>query len=183
MAVSGGVTVLILPGFNGSGPKHWQTFWEKAHPEFQRVSERDWKHPVRQEWVATLEAAVRKAGSRTILVAHSLACLQVAYWAVRTKLKVQSALLVAPPDPKRKVFPKAAVGFSPVPKENLGFPSILVASSNDPYADLSFSQRCAEAWGSRLVSFGPKGHLNSDSDLRDWPQGFRMLELLMKKGI
>ena len=138
---------------------------------------------MRREWVAALETAVRRAGSRTILVAHSLACLQVAHWAAKTRLKVQSALLVAPPDPKREAFPKTATGFAPVPKKKLGFPSILVASSNDPYGDLVFSQRCARAWGSRLVSFGPKGHLNSESRLRDWPQGFKMLELLMKKGI
>ena len=176
-------SVLILPGINNSGPEHWQTFWEKAHPEFRRVSERDWEHPVRREWVAALEAAVREAGPRTILVAHSLACLQVVHWATKTRLKVQSALLVSPPDPTRKAFPKGAISFAPVPKKKLGFPSILVASSNDPYGDLTFSQRCAEAWGSRLISFGPKGHLNSESHLRDWPQGFRLLELLIKKGI
>jgi len=104
--------VLILPGVNGSGPKHWQTFWEASHPEFHRVPERDWAYPVREEWVKTLEAAVRAAGPKTILVAHSLACLQVVHWAARTRLKIQSALLVAPPDPKRKAFPKAAVGFA-----------------------------------------------------------------------
>ena len=175
-------TILILPGINGSGPRHWQTFWEKAHPEFQRVPERDWEHPVRRGWVAALEAAVRQAGSRTILVAHSLACLQVAHWAAKTRLKVQSALLVAPPDPKRKAFPKVAIGFAPVPKKRLGFPSLLVASSNDPYATLAFSQGLAKAWGSRLVSFGPQGHLNSESDLRDWPRGFRLLQVLMKEG-
>jgi predicted alpha/beta hydrolase family esterase len=173
--------VLILPGINGSGPRHWQTFWEKAHPEFQRVPERDWEHPVRRDWVAALEAAVRRSGPKTILVAHSLACLQVAHWAAKTRLKVQSALLVAPPDPKRKAFPKTAIGFAPVPKK-LRFPSILVASSNDPYGDLTFSRRCAEAWGSRLVSFGPQGHLNSESNLRDWPRGFRLLQVLMKEG-
>jgi uncharacterized protein len=178
-----GAKVLILPGIDNSGPEHWQTFWEKAHPEFQRVPERDWEHPVRREWVAALEAAVRETGPRTILVAHSLGCLQVVHWAAKTTLKVQSALLVAPPDPGRKAFPKEAIGFAPVPMKKSGFPSILVASSNDPYGDLAFSQRCARAWGSKLVSFGPKGHLNSETRLRDWPQGFRLLELLMKKGI
>ena len=175
--------VLILPGINGSGPRHWQTFWEKAHPEFRRVPERDWKHPGRREWVAALETAVRKAGPRTILVAHSLACLQVAHWAAKTTLTVQSALLVAPPDPERKAFPKTAIGFVPIPKKKLPFPSILAISSNDPYADTAFNQRCARTWGSILVSLGPAGHLNSESRLGNWPQGFRLLELLMKKRI
>ena len=175
--------VLILPGINNSGSAHWQTFWEKAHPEFRRVPEKNWERPVRRDWVAALERAVRESGPRTILVAHSLACLQVAHWAVRTKLKVQSALLVAPPDPERKAFPRAAVGFSPVPKKKLGFPSILVASSNDHYGSMRFSQSLARAWGSRLVSFGPQGHLNADSRLRDWPRGFGLLQLLMKERI
>jgi predicted alpha/beta hydrolase family esterase len=176
------VVVLILPGINGSGPTHWQTLWEKAHPEFWRVEERDWAHPDLRQWVAALEAAVRESGPKTILVAHSLACLQVVHWAAKTKLKVRGALLVAPPDPKKKAFPKRAGGFAPVPKRKLGFPSILVASSNDPYASLEFSQACARAWGSDLVSFGSKGHLNSDSRLGDWPRGFRLLQLLIEKG-
>jgi predicted alpha/beta hydrolase family esterase len=175
--------VLTLPGINGSDSRHWQTFWEKAHPEFRRVPERDWGHPVRKVWVAALESAVRETGPRTILVAHSLACLQVVHWAVVTRFTVQSALLVAPPDPKRRAFPKEAIGFAPVPRKKLGFPSILVASSNDPYGDLEFSQRCARDWGSRLISFGPKGHLNSESNLRNWPRGFRLLQLLIKKAI
>jgi len=178
-----GVKVLILPGINDSGPKHWQTFWEKAHPEYRRVPEQDWDHPLCRDWVEALEAAVRQAGPRTILVAHSLACLQVAHWATRTKLKVQSALLVAPPDPSRKIFPKTTKGFAPVPRKPLGFPSILVASSNDPYGTLEFSEGLARAWGSKLVSLGSKGHLNSESNLRYWPQGYRLLELLIKKGI
>ena len=175
--------VLILAGINGSGPEHWQTFWEKAHPEFQRVLEPDWEHPVRKEWVASLEAAVRAAGPETVLVAHSLACLQVAHWAAATRLKVQSALLVAPPDPRKKIFPSTAVGFAPVPREKLGFPSILVASSNDTYASPAFSQRCAMAWGSWLVSFRSKGHLNAESHLKDWPEGYQLLEVLLRKGI
>ena len=175
--------VLILPGINGSGPAHWQTFWEKTHPEFRRVEERDWGRALCEEWVAALEAAVREAGPETILVAHSLGCLQVAHWAARTKLTVRSALLVAPPDPKRKVFPKTAIGFAPVAKKKLDFPSILAASSNDPYAAPAFTRECARAWGSRLIWFGPKGHLNADSRLGNWPPGFRQLQTLMKEDI
>jgi uncharacterized protein len=177
------MVVLILPGINSSGPKHWQTYWEKAHPEFRRVDEQDWEHPVCAEWVATLEAAVKNSGPETVLVAHSLAVLQVAHWARQTRLKVQSAFLVAPPDPDQDEFPRSAVGFSPVPLKKLGFPSLLVSSTNDPYADLEFNQRCARAWESDLVNIGPKGHINADSGLKDWPEGFHLFQSLIKKGI
>ena len=176
------MAVLILPGINNSGPTHWQTRWEQAHPAFLRVSERDWAHPVCEDWVETLEEAVKAFGPDTILVAHSLAVLQVAHWAAQTRLNIQSAFLVAPPDPDRQEFPKLAVGFSPVPLKKLGFPSLLVASSNDHYADREFIERCARSWGSELVPIGPKGHINADSGLGDWPEGFALFQSLMKKG-
>ncbi len=49
---------LILPGLGGSGPEHWQTLWERQIEDSARVSQRDWDHPDREEWVAALAAAV-----------------------------------------------------------------------------------------------------------------------------
>src|SRR3954470_22488286 len=91
--------ILILPGHGGSGPRHWQTLWEAAHPSFRRVEQRDWLHPVCSEWVGKLEDAVAASGPDTVLVAHSLACLLVAHWAAASALPVSAALLVAVPDP------------------------------------------------------------------------------------
>ena len=90
---------LVLPGYGGSGPQHWQSLWQARHPELRRVEQRDWERPERAEWIARLEAAVREAGAGVVLIAHSLACLQVAHWAGETALTVRGALLVAPPDP------------------------------------------------------------------------------------
>jgi predicted alpha/beta hydrolase family esterase len=171
--------VLILPGYGGSGPEHWQTLWERAHPGFRRVGERDWDRPDCTEWVAALEAAAEASGPGTVLVAHSLACLQVAHWSARTRLKIHAALLVAVPDPASPVFPATAIGFAPVPLRPLPFPSILVGSSDDPYATPEFTASCARAWGSRLVPIGAAGHINASSGLGDWPEGFGLLESLV----
>ena len=38
--------MLIHPGLNGSGPDHWHTHWEQAFPDFVRVQQADWDHPV-----------------------------------------------------------------------------------------------------------------------------------------
>src|SRR5262245_41734033 len=103
---------LVLPGIGNSGPGHWQTRWERSDPAFVRIRQRDWDSPVRDEWVRALEQQVR-AGD--VLVAHSLACLVVAYWAQKTKIVVQGALLVAVPDPSGPAFPKQAAGFSMLP--------------------------------------------------------------------
>lgn len=174
-------TFLILPGYGDSGPSHWQTLWEKD-PAFKRVRQRDWEHPDRREWVETLEKAVA-AEQETILVAHSLASLLVAHWAATsapaTRARVTAALLVAPPDPAAPVFPSAAIGFAPLPMEPLPFRSLLVSSSDDPYAAPEFARRCAAAWGSRHFEAGALGHINAQSRLGAWEEGLRLLQSLL----
>ena len=50
--------VLILPGWQVSGPQHWQGLWQ-ARQGFQRVDQHDWLHPLRGDWIARLEDVVR----------------------------------------------------------------------------------------------------------------------------
>ena len=167
--------VLIVPGYGDSGPEHWQSLWEAAHPDFRRVAQRDWLYPVRAEWVATLEGAIRAAGVPVMLVAHSLGCLAVAHCARARDLPVHAALLVAPPDVERPDFPPVTEGFAPIPRALLPFPSILVASRNDSFTDFARSAELAKAWGSRLVDAGDGGHLNGDSGFGPFPLGEALL--------
>jgi predicted alpha/beta hydrolase family esterase len=39
----------------------------------------------------------------------------------------------------------------------------------------------AHDWGSHLVDCGMSGHINADSHLGDWPDGFALLEDLLKE--
>jgi hypothetical protein len=172
------IPTLILPGIGNSDHAHWQTLWESANSTFVRVQQRDWNSPVCHEWVNALEHAVAEMGESPVLVAHSLGCLCVAHWAARTTLKVKGALLVALPDPEEAGFPSEAKGFSPVPLRSFGFPSIVVASSNDPYGSLGFARSCSLAWGSRFVNIGPVGHINSESGLGNWPEGLTLYQEL-----
>lgn len=171
-------TALILPGIGNSNADHWQSLWEKANPSFVRVQQADWDNPVCEEWLEVLEQQVAQAGENVVLIAHSLACVLVAHWAAKTKLKIKGALLVAPPNPDRVNFPEQAVGFSPLPLKPFAFPSIVVASSNDPYGSLDFAKMCASAWGSRFVSIGAAGHINSASGLGEWQEGYSLLQQL-----
>jgi predicted alpha/beta hydrolase family esterase len=50
-------SVLIHPGLNGSGPDHWHSHWEQAFPDFVRVQQADWGHPVYDAW-----ASINKRG-------------------------------------------------------------------------------------------------------------------------
>jgi hypothetical protein len=122
---------------------------------------------------------LNKLGANTILVAHSLSCLLIAHWAAATELPIAGALLVAPPDPKSLVFPQEALSFDLVPQAAFKFKSIVVASDNDPYAEMAFSRRFADSLGSTLVCLPNAGHINSSSGFGDWPEGKRLLESLI----
>jgi predicted alpha/beta hydrolase family esterase len=170
--------VLILPGYGGSGPDHWQTRWETRHPEYQRVQVPDWNQPDLDVWVKALADTVMAGSAPPVIVAHSLGCLVVAHFAARGGTAA-AALLVAVPDPSGPQFPPEARSFADLSLAPLGFPSRLVASRNDPYGSFEFSARCAKAWGSELTDVGPLGHINADSGLGEWPAGERLLASLI----
>jgi predicted alpha/beta hydrolase family esterase len=170
--------VLLLPGLYSSGPEHWQSYWERENPDFRRVEQRDWETPERNEWVETLDRAIRSEATPVVLIAHSLACCLVAHWAARHEGPIQGALLVAPSDVEAKGFPPGAAGFAPMPTARLPFPSIVVASTDDEYLTLPRAERFATAWGSRLEIVEALGHINSASGLGLWPQGLALLDEL-----
>ena len=170
--------VLIVPGINNSGESHWQSHWQRRHPGFERLEVDDWDHPECGHWSDAIGRAVERLGPRTVIVAHSLGCLAVAHWAARSGSAAGAALLVALPDPHGPAFPSEARGFAPLPEGRMPFPSIIVASGDDPYANAGLTRRCAHAWGSRLHHVGNQGHLNAASGLGEWPAGWDLLESL-----
>ncbi len=159
-----------LPGIYNSGPTHWQTLWERD-TAFVRFAPADWDAPTRTDWVAALEAAVVAAPEPPVLVAHSLACLLVPIWAAQSSSTVAGAMLVAPVDPAADAFPEAAADFRDVPRGPLPFPSLVVGSLNDHYADVDYARTFAADLGAEFVVAGSLGHINADSGLGDWPQG------------
>ncbi|OGX91829.1 RBBP9/YdeN family alpha/beta hydrolase [Hymenobacter coccineus] len=169
--------VFIVPGLGSSGPRHWQTYFERLHPEFTRIEQRDWDTPDRAEWVTTVaQALAGEDPSRVVLVAHSLGCATVAHWAAQHGQAIRGALLVAPSDvetARYAAFP--TTGFAPMPMQRLPFASTLVASRNDQWASLARAQQFATAWGSELGDVGPAGHINADSGHGDWPAGLALL--------
>ncbi|BBB69765.1 hypothetical protein UNDYM_5512 [Undibacterium sp. YM2] len=147
--------ILTLPGLYNSGPGHWQTRWEAELPDIKRVEQQDWDHPVKDVWLATLSAAINAVDDEVVLVAHSMGCALTAWWLasgmpdVVDKSKVRAAFLVAPPDVGRTDFP--APSFAPMPLIRFSFPVAVVASSDDPWCDLSLAQDWAKSWGQKCT--------------------------------
>ncbi len=176
-------TILTVPGLDGSGPAHWQTLWEQTRSDCVRADLGQWSDPRRNAWVTTLDRTIRSTAAPVLLVAHSLGCLAVAWWAELAGQTwgwpVAGALLVAPPDVERRGAGAAIERFAPAPRSSLPFPSILAASDDDPYCDRQRAFDMACNWGSHFVDLGSCGHVNTASGIGLWQDGQRLLELLI----
>jgi predicted alpha/beta hydrolase family esterase len=180
-------TILMVPDANGAHPDHWQTLWETALPDCRPVEIGDRSEPQRDRWVAQLDRAIEAAPGSVVLVAHGLGCLAVAWWAKLrwrhvARRKLLGAMLVAPPC--GSTLAAAAAGpphydFAPGPHTALPFPSLLVASRDDPFAEFDAAEEMALAWGSQLVDAGAAGHLDAQSRLGIWEEGVSLCESLI----
>ncbi|WP_119155538.1 RBBP9/YdeN family alpha/beta hydrolase [Caldimonas tepidiphila] len=180
--IDASLRVLLLPGWQDSGPGHWQTLWEQQHG-FVRVEQADWDWPRRGDWMARLDEVLQEDARPAVLVAHSLGCQLVASWADHSRHtdRVRAALLVAPPDTEREDLPPNLFNWRPMRRPRLPFAATVLASSDDPYCELARAAGLAADWGADFVALGPRGHLNGDSGLGDWPEGLQMLRALVQR--
>ena len=175
---------LIVPGLDNSGPDHWQSLWEERRGDCRRVDLGCWSEPDRRIWTERLDAALAMTDGPIVLVAHSLGCLTIAWWAQgagRERLaRIRGALLVAPPDVDAADAHPFVRRFAPAPVTPLRFPSILVASRYDRSAAVVQLEALARGWGSRFVDAGHAGHINAGSSLGYWTDGEALLEELIE---
>lgn len=164
--------ILIIPGYTNSGANHWQTRWQQKLSTARRVEQAEWSKPVRQDWVANVVRAIEEAEKPVVLIAHSLG-IPTAIHAVREAGKpIAGAFLVAPPDVANpKIRPKHLMTFGPYPRDTLAFPSMTIASRNDPFCAFEVAEDIAAAWGSQFIDAGEAGHINEESGHGPWPEG------------
>lgn len=183
-------TTLIVPGLNNSGTKHWQTHLEARLQNVHRVNQDNWSCPKIIPWARHVQNAILEAKSPVILVAHSFGVLASVVGASRVADKVAGALYVAPADPVKftstgqtlsEVLQNWDTGlYNLIPKEGLGYPTIVAASQNDPYMAFKRAAWWATKWQARLVSLGYSGHVNIESGHGEWPQGEHLYQDILK---
>ena len=170
--------VLLLPGWQDSGPGHWQTEWEYRHG-YLRVVQHDWVRPLRGDWIARLEEVVlaQSAHGPIVFAAHSLGCLLVAAWAAHSRhtALVTGALLVAPGDPQREELQGVLHSWLPIVRQRLPFRAQLLGSQDDPYCSFARAKGFADSWGADFVDYGLSGHINAESGLGGWDEGHTLL--------
>lgn len=174
-------TYFIIPGLGNSGEGHWQTHFEYGGNHFTRIEQNEWDAPKCEDWIQRIDEVLSKHDlSNAVLVGHSLGCVTIAHWAKQTGKIVRGALLVAPSDLEAEQYQKAfpAQGFTPIPREKINFPTIVVTSEDDPWISGTRARYFAEQWGSKLISLGNAGHINVSSGYGVWPQGLEILNTL-----
>lgn len=174
-------TLLIVPGLGNSGKEHWQTYWLHQFENSKKVFQKDWNKPILSDWLQNLNSTIESIDGPIIIVAHSLAVSLIAHWSKENDTnKILGALLVAPADVDSPLYtPEETRNFSPIPLSKLRYPSFVVTSSNDPYISMERAAFMADHWGSTFVNVGEKGHLNSDSQLKNWEEGQEILNSLI----
>ena len=170
---------LIIPGWGGSGPEHWQSRWLTQLAGARRVELPDALTPTPAPWIDAIDRAVVRALAQTgqppVLIAHSLGCVAVAAWAAQHRRPIAGAMLVAPCDCEHATASAALRGFAPMPRGRLPFSTLVVGSDDDPYIAPARTAELAAAWGAELELIAGAGHINAASGHGDWPEGLALL--------
>lgn len=177
------VDILIVPGWQDSGPDHWQSRWARSLPTARRVVQDDWDNPEIEAWTDRIAEAVAQTSRPAMLVGHSLGVAAIIAASDKLAgLNVAGAFLVAPadvdhaqnwPDTGGERWPpaKGLGGFATMPHNRFAFPSLLVVASNDAYCSVARASYLAGVWGSQLKDAGESGHINVASGHGPWPEG------------
>lgn len=167
--------ILIVPGLRNSGPGHWQTWFEATLPGTRRVQQADWERTCLADWAARVRAEIDASPAPVWLVAHSFGCLAAVTAGFTRPTRIRGALLVAPADPERFQAPAAEL------EKKLAFPSLVIASSNDPWVKGDVAASWAGQWGSDFLDIGPAGHINVASGHGPWPEGLALFRKFQQR--
>ena len=171
---------LILHGYQGSGPQHWQT-WLAGR--LRRAGETvSYPHlpspdaPGLAAWRTALEKELRALPDEPVVICHSLACVLWCHHAAQPVLEgghAERVLLVAPPS--EAGAPRWILPFFPVPLDPGAIAAAagsteLVCAADDPYCP----EDAAAVYGAPLeiethvIAGG--GHVNVDAGFGPWPE-------------
>ena len=169
---------LILHGYQGSGPGHWQTWLagrlraadaQVAYPDLP-----DPDQPQLRSWLDALAGELDVLGEPPVVLCHSLSCLLWLHHAAAGGRRAERVLFVAPPS--LAGAPEATHSFFPAPLEPDALRASapdgvrLVCADDDPYCP----EGAAAVYGRPLAIetdvLPGRGHLNPDAGFGPWPQ-------------
>jgi predicted alpha/beta hydrolase family esterase len=169
---------LILHGYQGSGPGHWQTWLAArlrsgdAYVAFPDLPDPD--APQLRSWLDALGGELDAFPSPPVVICHSLACLLWLHHAAgEAPAAVSRVLLVAPPSPS--AAPDVLASFFPAPLDAGALAASapegvrLVCSDDDPYCPEGAAELYGVPLGLPTDVLPGRGHLNPEAGLGPWP--------------
>lgn len=184
-SIPGNVTILFVPGLRDHVDDHWQTHAARAIPGSVTVEPLTRDRLSRAARVEALDAALHAIEGDVVIAAHSAGCLMVAHWAENPTRSIRGALLATPADvenPLPQGYPTRpeldAGGWLPIARVKMPFPTIVVASLNDPLAGFDRVAELAQSWDATLQDGGEVGHLNPPAGFGPWPKGLELIAQL-----
>lgn len=172
--------VLLVPDVDCDNATYWQRHWADSRIDCSIVDMGASYRPDRNSWITRLDQATRCAGAPVLLVGHGVGALAIAWWASLCGQEIEStvvgALLIGPTDPAMANDRERMQSFAPLPHTILPFPSLVVASENDPAVSIDRAFSIARQWGSGFARFGACGHFGIADGLDEWDQGEQLLD-------
>lgn len=169
---------LLLHGYTGSGPQHWQRWLAErlarrgSDVRFPALPNPD--SPRLENWVSTLESELAEVDpARVVVLAHSCgSLLWLHYVAGATRQLASRVLLVSPPGPRWRE--PSVDGFIPVPLDSRGLHTAavdtrMVAAVDDPYCTKADLIDYARSLGIELDLLPFGAHLNTEAGFGPWP--------------
>ena len=173
------VATVVVPGWQGSGEGHWQTWLaaqlveagrEVRYPEFA-----DLDNPDLDDWISALRRSLAGLPDDGFdVVAHSLGAVLWFHHVATGSDSPRPArvLLVSPPSPTTTI-PEIA-SFFPPPLDidavrHAADGTVLVASDNDEYIPEGIQAAYAVPLKIATTIVPNAGHLNTESGYGEWP--------------
>lgn len=170
---------MVVPGWQGSGEGHWQTWLEEQLKAAGRPTLRpvfaSLERPDLADWLTGLRAAIAGLPADAYdIVAHSLGAVAWLHHVVEPGDSPRPArvALVAPPSPQTTV-PEIA-GFFPPPLDidavrHGADGTVLIAGDNDPYIPEGIAAAYALPLKIATTVIPDGGHLNVEAGYGEWP--------------
>ncbi|WP_240535038.1 alpha/beta hydrolase [Notoacmeibacter marinus] len=162
-------TILFLPDEGRTGDGHWLKRWQ-AKLSTGKIVPVDTSDPSADSWLSMLSSTVEETDGPLVLVGHGLGAGAAALAAPNLPDHVRGAFLVAPPALAEDAGEDPTL-FGPYRRDPFPFPSIVVASRNDPLCPYETIEDLAGAWGSLLIDGGEIGRIDEESGHGPWPEG------------
>jgi uncharacterized protein len=171
---------LILHGYAGSGPGHWQTWLaDRLARAGERVAYPELPEPDAPElpaWRSALEAELRALPDEPIVVCHSLSCILWLHHtaaAVREGGRAERVLLVAPPSASagvRAILPMFPVPVDPAAVASAAAGETRLVCARDPYCPEGADVLYGRPLGVPVDRLPDEaGHINVEAGYGPWP--------------